>query len=472
MKQSLSQPRNRSLTANKATSTPKPSLAIIDAMALTVGIVVGAGIFKTPSLVAANASSEAGVMLVWLAGGVISLAGALCYAELATTYPNAGGDYHYLGRAFGKDLAFLFAWARMTIIQTGSIALLAFVFGDYASQLLQLDGAYSPGIYAALLVVVLTGINVAGIQQGKWTQNLLTLVEVCGVLLVIVAGLVLASSASVPPLAAAVSSNGDAAAAATPPTAFGLAMVFVLLTYGGWNEAAYISAEVYGAQQKRTMARALVWSILLITALYLLINLAYMRGLGLAAMRRSDVVAADLMRAAIGQRGAQVISLLITVSAITSANATVLTGGRSNYALGRDFPLFGWLGRWRGEGGANTPRNALLVQGAIALALVALGARTREGFATMVDYTAPIFWVFFLLTGISLFVLRVREPNVARPFRVPLYPLTPALFCVAALYVLQSSVAYVADKGIGALVGVAVLIAGVPLLLLARLRRS
>jgi basic amino acid/polyamine antiporter, APA family len=214
------------------------------------------------------------------------------------------------------------------------------------------------------------------------------------------------------------------------------------------------------------MAWALILSIGVITGLYLLVNVAYLRGLGLSGVAGSQAVAADLMRGAVGERGAQFVSLLIAVSALTSANATVITGARTNYALGRDFRAFRFLGRWHER--ANTPTNALLVQGVIALALVLAGSLAREGFAAMVEYTAPVFWLFFFLAGLSLIVLRFKEPEAERPFRVPLYPLTPLLFCAACLYMLQSSLAY---TGAGAAAGVLVLLAGVPVLLLARRRQ-
>jgi amino acid transporter len=263
---------------------------------------------------------------------------------------------------------------------------------------------------------------------------------------------VIATGLAVPPaVAATTAGNGDA------EQAFGLAMVFVLLTYGGWNEAAYISAEVRDV--RRNMMRALVASIAVITVLYLLVNMAYLKVLGLSGMSRSDVVAADLMRAAFGEGGAQFVSALIVVAVLTSINVTILTGARTHYAMAHDFPLFSWLGRWQAR--TDAPANALLWQGGIALVLVWLGSQGRSGFETMVAYVSPVFWLFFLLTGLSLFVLRWREPSVPRPFRVPWYPLTPLLFCLTCAYMLYASLAY---AGFGALVGVAVLAVGVPLL--------
>jgi amino acid transporter len=435
-------------------AAPSPTLRILDAVLLTVGIVLGAGIFKAPSLVAANLGSEFALMLAWLLGGVASLIGALCYAELASTWPHPGGDYHYLHRALGQGPAFLFAWARLTIIPTGSIALLAFVFGDYASQLAPL-GPYSSSVYAAAVVVGLTAMNVAGVRQGTRAQNLLTALEVLGVGAIIVAGLLLVPAPEQPPPVASTSPGG----------AWGMALIFVLLTYGGWNEVACLSAEMRGS--RRTIAWALLASIGVVTALYLLVNWAYLRGLGLAGMASSDAVAADLARRALGSGGAQALCVLVAVSALTSANATVLTGARTHYAFGCDSVLFQGLGRWHAQ--ANTPTQALLVQGALSLALVGLGTVTRQGFQTMVEYTAPVFWLFFLLTGVSLLVLRTREPHAHRPFRVPLYPLTPLLFIGTCAYVLYSSLAY---AGIGALAGIAVLGTGAVLLGVERMRRG
>ncbi len=412
-------------------------------MAFIVGTVVGAGIFRTPSLVASHAGSEAAVLAAWVLGGLLSLVGALCYAELATAYPDAGGDYHFLRRAFGPRTAFLFAWARLAVIQTGSIALLAFIVGDYAARLLSL-GPNSSALHAAVVVMLLTALNVAGVRPGSAAQNLLTTGVVLGLLGLVGVGLTLAEP------------GGEPAALGPLPSpdspAFGLSMVFVLLTYGGWNEAAYVSAEVQ--TPRRNLVRALTWSILVVTGLYLLVNSAYLRGLGLASLAGSPTVAADLVERAVGPAGGSLVSALIVLAAVTSMNATIFTGARTAYALGRDFPPLGFLGRWRS--GSETPVNALLVQGGIALALTLFGGQTRMGFETMVEYTAPVFWLFLLLAGISLFILRRTEPAAAA-FRVPLYPLTPLCFCCTSVYLLYASLVY---TGVGALVGVGVLAVG------------
>lgn len=423
---------------------PQKTLSVLDAVVIILGVVIGAGIFKTPSLVAANTGSQGMALLVWLAGGVISLIGALCYAELASTYPHAGGDYYYLNRAFGQSLSFLFAWARMTVIQTGSIAMTAFLIGDYASAVLPL-GAYSPSYYAAFTILLLTTVNIIGIHQGKGMQKILMTSIFLGLLFVAYVGLILVPTG---PSGSWVPDKG---------ASLGLAMIFVLLTYGGWNEAAYLSAEVRNS--RNNMVRVLLLSIGAITAIYVIVNVSFLKSLGMSLMSRSEVVAADLLRIALGENGARFISLLIGIAAFSGINGMIITGARTNYALGKDFSPFGFLGRWGVRGG--TPVNALWVQGVIALALVALGTGARGGFVMMVEYTAPVFWFFFLLTGVSLLVLRRKEPTINRPFQVPLYPLIPIFFIVVCLYMLHSSLMV---TGIGALVGVGVLLAGLPLL--------
>ncbi len=446
-----------SVSAAEQAAQPKPSLTLGDAVAMIVGLIVGAGIFGTPSIVAGAVESEVLLVSVWVAGGIFSILGALCYAELATAFPSAGGEYHFLKKAFGDSLAFLYGWARMTVIVSGSIAVFAYLFGDYMSRVWNL-GAHSSAIWAALVVGTLTIVNYAGIREGKVVQNIFTVLEVGGLVLIVVAGLLLAPEPAPAVVTAAGSGPWYMGAGV------GSAMVFVLFTYGGWNDAAYISAEV--RDRERNMARALLFSIGIVTVLYVLVNLAYLKGLGYSAMARSDAVAADLLKVVWGSTGEKVISIMIAIAALTSVNGSMIVGARSNYALGRDWQLLGYLGRWDEVSGS--PRNALVVQGVIALGLVALGAVFNAGFKGLVEYSLPVFWGFFLLVGVALFVLRVREPDAPRSFRVPGYPVVPAIFVLMCGYLLYSSLAY---HGKHALVGVAVLAIGAVILLIARRSR-
>ncbi|SFP96872.1 amino acid/polyamine/organocation transporter, APC superfamily (TC 2.A.3) [Sphingomonas rubra] len=398
-------------------------------------------------MVAGAATSEAMFLGTWALGGLLSIIGALCYAELASSHPNAGGDFHFLELAFGRNLAFLYGWARLTVIQTGSLALLAYVFGDYLAALWP-AGPNASSVYAAALVIGLSGLNWLGIRQGAGTQFWLTCAEVLGLVAVIIAGLFFAPEAVRLPRAEREGS-------------LGLVLVFVLLTYGGWSEVAYISAELRDA--RRRMAPVMVTGLGLVTLLYVLVNWAYLRALGLDGVAGSEAVAADVMARAFGPAGAALISLIIAIAALTSANATVITGARTSYALGRAFPRLCWLGRWSAT--RDTPGNAVLLQGAIAVILVAGATFGRDGFSAVVEYTAPVFWFFLLMVGAAVFVLRRRAPPPPGCFRVPLYPLIPSLFCATSAYLLYSSIAY---TGASALVGVVVLALGGLLLLLVR----
>ncbi|TAK86528.1 MAG: amino acid permease [Betaproteobacteria bacterium] len=414
-------------------------------------MVIGAGIFKAPSIVAGNTSSGTEFILAWVLGGIVSLCGALVYAELSSRYPETGGEYAFLSRGMGRGVAFVFAWSRMSVIQTGAIAAVAFVFGDYASEMLRL-GEKSPAIYAAIGVVALTALNVVGTLESKTLQKVMQYLLFAGLAFIAVAGLV-AGSPGKP-------------ATASPQASFGLAMIFVLLTYGGWNEAAYLGGEVRDA--RRNMMRILVGGILTVTVLYILVNLGYLAALGLGGIRESKAVAADVMRAVVGEKGVVLLALIVCLASLTTMNAAIFTGARTTYALGRDFSTLGKLGIWRA--GGSTPANALLLQGAICLVLVALSSMAPDGFTAMVAYTSPVFWTFFLLTALTLFVFRSRSAEMPL-FRVPLYPVIPLAFVGACLYMLYSSINYVrfaVEFGVPVLGGLAIMAAGIPLYFLVR----
>jgi amino acid transporter len=434
------------LDGDQSAVKPRQLLSVGDGIVLICGMVIGAGIFKAPSIVAGNTSSGTEFILAWVLGGAVSLCGALVYAELSSRYPETGGEYAFLSRGLGRGVAFVFAWSRMTVIQTGAIAAVAFVFGDYASEMLRL-GAQSSAIYAAIAVLALTALNVVGTLESKTLQKGMQYLLFAGLAFIAVAGLV-AGSPGKP-------------AAANPQASFGLAMIFVLLTYGGWNEAAYLGGEVRDA--RRGMMRILIGGILAVTVLYILVNLGYLAALGLGGMRESKAVAADVMRVVVGEKGAVLLALIVCLACLTTMNAATFTGARTTYALGRDFTKLGKLGVWRETG--STPANALLLQGAISLVLVWAASFTPDGFSAMVAYTAPVFWTFFLLTAVTLFIFRMRSEE--RPvFRVPLYPVIPLAFVAACLYMLYSSVNYVrfaVEFGVPVLASLATMAAGIPL---------
>ena len=410
---------------------PQRLLGPLGAVALILGMVIGAGIFKTPALVASLSGDVGWTLGVWVLGALISVMGALCYAELCCAYPHAGGDYHFLHRAFGRNVSFLYAWARATIINPGAIALLAFVFGDYFSQVLSL-GPYSSALWAIAIVLLLTAVNMLGIHASSRIQLWLTLFEVLGLIAVVVAGFSVETG----------DSGGTFFETAPPLSQLGLALVFVLLTFGGWSEAAYISAEVRGGP--RIIVRVIVISMALLTALFLLVNAALLHGLGLQGLGASKTAAADVLGLAWGPWAQKALGLFVAVAALTSINATMVVGARTKYALGRDWVCLGQLGTWRGQTGS--PSRAYALQATISLGLIALGMREADGFSAMVEFTAPMFWSFLLLVGLALMWLRRTDSAAVRPFRVPLYPFTPLVFCAACGFLAYSSVMYAVSQ--------------------------
>ena len=427
------------------------------AVALIVGIVIGAGIFKTPSLVAAISGDAGWALVLWLAGALISIVGALCYAELCTAYPNAGGDYHFLHRAFGRNISFIYGWSRAMIINTGSIALLAFVFGDYISTLVSL-GNYSSVIWALLVVVFLTAVNLAGIHASSRMQTWLTMTEIVGLLAVVVAGFWVDAPAS-----GAVPWFSQTPA----PTQWGLCLVFVLLTFGGWNEAAYISAELKGGP--RTMVWVILVSMLTLTVIYLLVNTALLLGLGVSGLSQSKTAASDLLGLAFGPLAQKALGLFVAIAALTSINATMFVGARTNFAVGNDWKALRKLGQWQLDIGS--PKQALLLQALISIGLIALGTQEADGFSAMVEFTAPVFWGFLFLVGLALLWLRHTDKHTTRPFKVPLYPVLPLIFCAACAWLTYSSITYaISQKAIHVSMGL--IASGVLALLILRSREK
>jgi len=400
----------------------------LSAVALIVGIVIGAGIFKTPSLVAGISGDAGWALVLWLAGALISIIGALCYAELCTTYPNAGGDYHFLHRAFGRNISFIYGWSRATIINTGSIALLAFVFGDYMSTLVNL-GAYSSAIWALVIVLLLTAVNLAGIHASSQMQTWLTVTEIIGLLAVVVAGFWVDA-----PSSGAIQWFAQAPA----PAQWGLCLVFVLLTFGGWNESAYISAELKGGP--RTMVWVILASMVTLTVIYLLVNTALLLGLGLSGLSQSKTAAGDLLGLAFGPWAQKALGLFVAIAALTSINATMFVGARTNFAVGSDWKALRKLGQWQVDIGS--PKQALLMQAVISIGLIALGTQEADGFSAMVEFTAPVFWGFLFLVGLSLLWLRQTDAHAVRPFKVPLYPVLPLIFSAVCAWLTYSSITY------------------------------
>jgi amino acid transporter len=239
---------------------------------------------------------------------------------------------------------------------------------------------------------------------------------------------------------------------------FGLAMIFVLFTFGGWNEMAYVGAEV--RNPRKNIFRALLLGTLAITVIFLLANFAFLRALGLEGIRHSSDVAGDTLELAFGVWGRRAIQAIILVTALGAIQGMIFTSSRIFYAMGQDYSLYAWLGRWSGR--RDTPVHALLLQGAIAIVLILGFGWTKQGFESLVNFTTPVFWFFFALVAVSLIVLRVRRPEVERPFRTPLYPVLPLIFCLSCLFMFYSSLNYaVVNQSMEAVWAIALMLLGI-----------
>jgi amino acid transporter len=455
-------------------SEERAPLSLWDGVSVVVGIVVGVSLFKVPATVFGNVETPLAGLGVWALGGVLSLIGALCYAELAAAWPRSGGDYVYLSRAYGPWLGFLFGWAQLVAILTGSIGAMAYVFADYAAGLFH--GGDTTAI-AAGAVAAVTGWNLLGVTWGRRVQNTLTLTKIAGLAGVVAVGLFALAGADAPaPVAAA--QGGDV----------GFALVLVLYAYGGWSNAAFVASEVRDPQ--RNVPRVLVLGTAAIAALYLVVNGAYLAALGFEGLRHAPTPAADVLAARLGETAGHVMSVLVMVSALGAIQGMVFTGARVYASAGRDHAAFAALARWSPRAGV--PARALLAQAGFSLLwIVAVGTQLGRaaldgalaalrlpgmpwdhfggGFDTLVASTAPAFWLFMVATGAALMALRRREPEAPRPFRVPAYPWTPLLFCASSLFMFEASLRYAGGLALAGLVPLAL---GVPLYLATRSRAT
>ncbi|MFN4260998.1 MAG: APC family permease [Gemmataceae bacterium] len=423
-------------------------LGLWDAVSIIVGIVIGASIFKTPPLIMNNVATPWMGLGVWALGGLLSLIGALCYAELATAYPRSGGDYVYLTRAFGPWCGFLFGWAQLAILLTSSTGMMGFIFADYAVDLWSLERQYAVW-FALAAVTVLTAMNLLGVMAGKWTQNILSLAKVLGLVGIAWAGFAYGSVQGITQAAPQTSVN------------FGLAMIFVLYAYGGWNDAAFVAAEI---RRRRNIARCLILGTLIITLIYLLVNTGYLMALGFDGVRGAETaVAAAVLRQPLGAEAAKAMNILVMISALGAINGLIFTGSRVYSSMGADYRFFSLLGQWHPR--LKTPIYSLLAQWVICVLMI-FGVGTQwgrdainaglvfirleplpwdkyfGGFDTLLAMTAPVFWAFFLLTGLSLFALRQRDPDTERPFLVPLFPVLPLIFCGTCFFMMYSALDY------------------------------
>jgi APA family basic amino acid/polyamine antiporter len=407
-----------------------------DAAMIVIGGVIGAGIFRNPATIAQQTSSGVQVLVLWVIGGLLTLAGVLCYAELGARRPQAGGTYVYLREAFGQLPAFLFGWTMALINYPGSVAAVATIFADYFCTAAGLPVLWVKPVAAGAIALVV-GINLFGIRAGAWVQNVFTVLKIAAIVLLVVVGLVLAHGHLGTALAV------DAAHPVSS-WAFVGALLPVLFTYGGFHYLNDLAGEVRNPQ--RTLPRALGMGLAGVVICYVLVNFGYLAGLGHAGLAASHAPAADLMRRLFGESGATVIAIGIACSAFGYCNIAIAGGARVLQTMGADGMFFRAAARI--EPRTRAPQIALAALGAWAIVLTVSGS-----FSQLLDYTTVGEWLGHVFGIGTLFWYRRHFADQPSPYRVPLYPLLPLVFVITVFSVILATAIHTpGDAGMSLLI--------------------
>ena len=421
-------------------------LGVTDSVAIMVGVIIGVGIFRVPGSIAGYLHFPSAILAAWVVGGLLALCGGLCYAELSASLPKTGGDYIYLQEAYGPCIGFLFGWTKLLVIRPGSIAGVAFIFSGYAAYFLPLQ-VWGVRMVAVSVILLLTALNFFGLRYGKLAQNLLVLGKIAGILFLIGAGLFLGEGSLE---LAPIESQGTVSLLG----AFGMALIFVMWTYGGWNESTYVAGEMH--RPAKDLPSSIALGIALTILLYVLINAVYLYRVPISQMAGSEMVASLFAENLFGHVGGTMIAATIMLFALGAVNGLVLTGGRISLAFGSDYEGLGRMADVHRQ--YRTPAVGLILNGLWASALVASGT-----FDQLVSYTSAVTWLFSGLVGLAVFVLRQKRPEMDRPYRV--WAPLPCVFVVVSLWLFYNTLIYSPTE---AFLGVAIMLAGLPVYLFVR----
>jgi APA family basic amino acid/polyamine antiporter len=418
-------------------------LGLWDLVLMIVGTVIGSGIFLVPGAVLRAVGNSVPVALaVWLAGGALSLLGALTYGELSAMKPQAGGLYVFIRDCYGPFPAFLFGWTMFFVISSGSIATLAVAFGNYLGEFVQLSTLAIKNV-AILMILVITVVNVLGTRQSANLLNVTTTIKVGAILAV---GTVLLIRGTYSVLGGGTSEHHGAPGI----VGFGLAMISVLWAYEGWQYVTYTAGETVNPQRIFPLAFLIGTGALI--AIYLFANLGYVAALGASGVSESTRVAASALGAVVSQGAGKLVAVAILISMFSAANAIILNAPRVYYAMAKDGLFFDSLSRIHPRFG--TPALAVCAAGMWSAILAASGT-----YEQLLTYVVFIGWIFYALAAAALFVYRKRWPDLVRPYRVPCYPLTPIAFIVAALALVGNTIA---TQPLRAAMGLGIVFLGAP----------
>ncbi len=427
------------------------ALGVFDAAMVVVGGIVGAGIFINPSIVAQRLDTGPLVLGAWVAGGAVALVGALAYAELGALFPRAGGQYVYLREAYHPLVAFLYGWALLFMIEGGAVAAVAMTFAEYALRLTGSTATSGAVRMAAILAIAaVSAVNYVGIRPGSRVLNVFVLLKVAALAVLILVGL--ASPALQAGQAAGPGPGAEPGALPFSATlvAFGAALIPILFSYGGWQNANYVAEEMHDPQ--RTLPRALLLGTSLVVLIYVTVNVAYLRALGVPGLAATTTPAADAARHWFGATGDLFVTAAIALSTFGFLHLCVLAPTRVYYAMAADGVFFEGVARLHPR--YHTPSLAIVLQSCWATVLVLTGT-----YGQLLDYVVFADWIFFGLTVGAVIVFRRRLPGATRPFRMPGAPVAPAAFVLVAVAVVASVIRVSPRQS---LMGVALIAAGVP----------
>ncbi len=420
-------------------------LNLFDATMIVISGIIGTGIFINPYIVAQKVHTSFWILAVWIAGGALALAGAFVFAELSTVMPKVGGQYAFFREAFHPLVAFLHGWSLLFIIQSGATAAVAVAFAQYLIRLLQLPTNIVTPLAIAVLVA-LALFHALGIKPGAMLLNIITFGKTIAIAVLVVVAFLLTkqSGISFEPLTA------PNLQGVSLLSAFFAGLVPVMFSYGGWQNLNFVAEEV--KDPLRNLPRAILIGVLCVIAVYVSANIAYVHVLSAPALAATKTPAADVAGQLLGARGANAITILIVISSFGFLNLALLSAPRVYYAMAADGLFFKSIAKLSPR--FHAPTNAILLQGFLA----ALFALTNT-YDKLVGYAVFADWIFFALAGAALMVFRTTLPNAPRPYKTPLYPLTPILFIVAGLGIVVNT--FIADRT-NAVIGAVIIAVGVP----------
>jgi APA family basic amino acid/polyamine antiporter len=402
-------------------------LGVFDTTMVVIGGIIGAGIFLNPAIVAQRVHTSAFILTAWIIGGAVALVGALAFAELGARRPQAGGGYVYLTESFGPLAAFLYGWTFLFIINSGGIAAVSVTFARYSVDLLGISTIYIKP-FAVALLVTLAAVNYFGIRSGSITQNIFTVLKLTALAVLIFVGVFLARGG------VHATAPGETIQGFGVVRALGVALIPVLFAYGGWQYSNNIASEI--VDPERTLPKALTIGIAVVIAVYVLANVAYIRALGPAGLAASLAPAADTMRVVVGPVGAALMGLGIIASTIGFVNTGILSAPRMLQAMSADGLFFRFASRLHPR--YRTPTGGIVIQAVWAIALALSGT-----YGQLLDYVVFGDWIFFGLIVATIFAYRRRDAATGitpTAFRMPGYPVLPALFVTIAAYVVISAI--------------------------------